>query len=111
MSLSSNEKRLLKDVININKNPLNDQGIFYIHDTSNIKKGYALIFGPDNTIYSHGIYFFKFTLWRMLHIHAKNAVCLLKVSVQSVMNLFRIKLLQSIVVMKFKYHSVLNVTG
>lgn len=61
MSLSSNEKRLLKDVININKNPLNDQGIFYIHDTSNIKKGYALIFGPDNTIYSHGMYFFKFT--------------------------------------------------
>ena len=27
----------------------------------------------------------------MLHIHAKNVVCLLKVSVQSVMNLFRIK--------------------
>ena len=61
MSLTSNEKRLLKDVININKHPLNDQGIYYIHDTSNIKKGYALIIGPENTIYSHGMYFFKFT--------------------------------------------------
>ena len=61
MSLSTGEKRLLKDVIHINKNPLNDQGIFYIHDTKNIKKGYALIIGPEDTIYSHGLYFFKFT--------------------------------------------------
>ena len=61
MSLTTGEKRLLKDVININKHPLHDQGIFYIHDSNNIKKGYALIIGPENTIYSHGMYFFKFT--------------------------------------------------
>ena len=61
MSLTTGEKRLLKDVIHINKHPLHDQGIFYIHDSNNIKKGYALIIGPENTIYSHGMYFFKFT--------------------------------------------------
>ena len=60
MSLNLNEKRLLKDVININKHPLNDQGIYYLHDSDNIKKGYALIIGPQNTIYSHGMYFFEF---------------------------------------------------
>ena len=43
MSLTTGEKRLLKDVIHINKHPLHDQGIFYIHDSNNIKKGYALI--------------------------------------------------------------------
>ena len=61
MSLTTGEKRLLKDVIYINKNPLNDQGIFYIHNSNNIKKGHALIIGPENTIYSHGFYFFRFT--------------------------------------------------
>jgi len=61
MSLSVGEKRLLKDVININKHPLTDHGIYYIHDADNIKKGYALIIGPKETIYSHGMYFFEFT--------------------------------------------------
>lgn len=60
MSLSVGEKRLLKDVININKNPLDNHGIYYIHDDTNIKRGYALILGPSDTIYSHGIYFFNF---------------------------------------------------
>lgn len=60
MSLSLGEKRLLKDVIYINKHPLTEQGIHYIHDSDNIKKGYALIIGPEETIYSHGMYFFEF---------------------------------------------------
>lgn len=60
MSLSLGEKRLLKDVINISKNPLTHQGIHYIHDTDNIKKGYALIIGAEDCIYSHGMYFFEF---------------------------------------------------
>lgn len=60
MSLNLGEKRLLKDVIDINKTPLHDHGIYYIHDDEDIKKGYAMIFGPPDTIYSYGIYFFKF---------------------------------------------------
>ena len=60
MSLTLGEKRLLKDVIYISKNPLTNQGIYYIHDIDSIKKGYALIIGAEETIYSHGMYFFEF---------------------------------------------------
>tara|TARA_B100000073_G_C23679043_1_gene551779 strand:- start:507 stop:1238 length:732 start_codon:yes stop_codon:yes gene_type:complete len=59
-SLNSNEKRILKDVIKINKNPLTDQGIYYKHDDNDLFKGYAMIIGPDDTIYKYGCYFFTF---------------------------------------------------
>ena len=57
--LNSNEKRILKDVVKIMKNPLNNQGIYYIHDTDNLYKGYCLVIGPQDTIYAHGFYFFE----------------------------------------------------
>tara|TARA_Y100000389_G_scaffold107873_2_gene104930 strand:- start:11477 stop:12307 length:831 start_codon:yes stop_codon:yes gene_type:complete len=53
-------KRLIRDVKNINKNPLTDSGIYYSHDTDNILKGYALIVGPDDTPYEKSFYFFEF---------------------------------------------------
>jgi ubiquitin-protein ligase len=52
-------KRLIKDVRNINKNPLTDNGIYYNHDEDNMLKGYALIIGPENTPYEKGFYFFE----------------------------------------------------
>ena len=52
--------RLLKDVKHIMKNPLTENGIYYIHDDSDIMKGYALIIGPSDTPYFGGNYFFKF---------------------------------------------------
>jgi ubiquitin-conjugating enzyme E2 Z len=54
------QKRLLKDVKDILKNPLTSHGIYYIHDEQNIMKGYACIMGPDDTIYSNGAYLFTF---------------------------------------------------
>jgi ubiquitin-conjugating enzyme E2 Z len=54
-------QRLLKDVKNIIKNPLTDQGIYYIHDDTDMLKGYALIIGPSDTPYFGGNYFFEFT--------------------------------------------------
>lgn len=54
-------QRLLKDVRNIIKNPLTDQGIYYIHDDSDMMKGYAMIVGPSDTPYFGGYYFFQFT--------------------------------------------------
>lgn len=54
------QKRLLKDVVELIKNPLSDQGIYYIHDEDNMKKGYALVFGPSDTIYQFGSYLFEF---------------------------------------------------
>ena len=53
-------KRIAKDVSDINKNNLVDNGIFYIHNEDNITEGYALIIGPEDTVYENGYYFFKF---------------------------------------------------
>jgi ubiquitin-conjugating enzyme E2 Z len=51
--------RLLKDVKQIIKNPLTENGIYYIHDDEDMLKGYALIVGPDETPYFAGNYFFE----------------------------------------------------
>ena len=53
-------KRLLKDIKELEKNPLENDGIFYKHDEDNLFKGYALIFGPKDTLYENGCYFFSF---------------------------------------------------
>jgi len=52
--------RLLKDVKQIIKNPLTENGIYYIHDDTDMMKGYALIIGPSETPYFGGNYFFDF---------------------------------------------------
>lgn len=49
--------RLLKDVKQIIKNPLTENGIYYIHHDEDMLKGYALIVGPDDTPYFAGNYF------------------------------------------------------
>tara|TARA_B100000886_G_scaffold324579_1_gene269387 strand:+ start:69 stop:794 length:726 start_codon:yes stop_codon:yes gene_type:complete len=51
--------RLLKDVKEIIKNPLESEGIYYIHDESNMMQGYSLLIGPKNTPYEYGYYLFK----------------------------------------------------
>lgn len=52
--------RLVKDIIYIKKNPLSDNGIYYIHDDEDMLKGYALIIGPKDTPYFGGNYLFEF---------------------------------------------------
>ena len=54
-------ERLLKDIKNIIKNPLNENGIYYMHDDVDLLKGYALIIGPEDTPYFGGNYFFEIT--------------------------------------------------
>tara|TARA_B100000424_G_C22933176_1_gene496395 strand:+ start:1420 stop:2139 length:720 start_codon:yes stop_codon:yes gene_type:complete len=56
-----NISRIIKDVRDIRKNPLEEHGIYYIHDEENILNGYAMIVGPPNTPYQYGYYFFTFT--------------------------------------------------
>jgi len=51
--------RLLKDVKDIMKNPLTNDGIYYIHDDEDLLKGYAMIIGPSETPYFGGYYFFE----------------------------------------------------
>lgn len=52
-------KRILSDIKQIKKDPLDKQGIFYTHDEANLLKGYAMITGPDDTPYQYGYYFFE----------------------------------------------------
>jgi len=52
--------RLLKDVKHIMRNPLTENGIYYVHDEVDMLKGYALIIGPSDTPYFGGNYFFEF---------------------------------------------------
>jgi ubiquitin-protein ligase len=52
--------RLLSDIKQIIRNPLSENGIYYIHDDTDILKGYALIIGPSDTPYFGGNYFFEF---------------------------------------------------
>jgi ubiquitin-protein ligase len=56
-----NMRRLVKDVADIYKDPLNSQGIYYIHDDEDMMKGYAMIIGPSDTPYENGAYFFEFS--------------------------------------------------
>jgi len=53
-------QRLLKDVKQIIKYPLTENGIYYSHDETDMMKGYAMIVGPSDTPYFGGFYFFKF---------------------------------------------------
>lgn len=53
--------RLIRDVREmIHTQPLANHGIFYKHDDTDLLKGYALIFGPVESPYSCGCYFFEF---------------------------------------------------
>jgi ubiquitin-protein ligase len=50
--------RLIRDVKEIIKNPLTENGIFYHHDETDMLKAYALIIGQKGTPYYGGYYFF-----------------------------------------------------
>ena len=56
---SATTKRLLSDIKNLYKNPLDSQGIYYKHDEKDILKGYALVFGPQESLYDSGAYLFE----------------------------------------------------
>ena len=47
-------------MVDILKNPLTNDGIYYFHNENNFLEGRAIIFGPEDTIYENGIYFFEF---------------------------------------------------
>ena len=52
-------KRLVSDIKTIINSPLTDHGIYYSHDEDDMMKGYALIVGPEETLYFGGFYLFE----------------------------------------------------
>lgn len=53
-------QRLLKEVRDLMKSPLEDEGIYYMHSQTDMLVGYAMLIGPEDTLYDSGFYFFKF---------------------------------------------------
>ena len=52
-------KRIQKDIENVLKDDIKQQGIFYHYDDADITKGTALVIGPAGTPYEGGFYFFS----------------------------------------------------
>ncbi|MHB1953342.1 MAG: ubiquitin-conjugating enzyme E2 [Sulfobacillus sp.] len=55
-----NNRRILKDIRELVKSPLEDDGIYFVHDESSIRHGHALLIGPSDTPYDSGFYLFSF---------------------------------------------------
>lgn len=55
------QKRVMKDIQELNKNPLHDSGIYVQHNEGDISQATAVLFGPEDTPYAHGAYLFEFT--------------------------------------------------
>ena len=53
-------RRIISDIKELRRNPLNSHGIYYEHDETDMLKGRALIIGPADTPYEDGFYLFKF---------------------------------------------------
>lgn len=53
-------RRLAKDVAELAKHPLDSEGIFYQHQEDDIRKGIAVITGPEGSAYHNGYYVFAF---------------------------------------------------
>jgi ubiquitin-protein ligase len=53
-------RRLAQDVADLARSPLDDQGIFYLHNESNIRAGMAVVRGPEDSHYTDGYYLFEF---------------------------------------------------
>jgi len=55
-------KRIINEIKELNDSSsiLEENGIYYHYDESNINIVYALLVGPNNTPYEKGFYFFKF---------------------------------------------------
>ena len=51
-------KRITRDVMNLKKDPMDDNGIFIYWDEEDLYKVKALIIGPENTPYAYGNYLF-----------------------------------------------------
>jgi ubiquitin-protein ligase len=54
------ETKKKNDIKQIMKEPLIENGIYYVHDSDDMLKGYALIVGPSDTPYFGGYYLFEF---------------------------------------------------
>jgi ubiquitin-conjugating enzyme E2 Z len=53
-------KRVVSDMKDLNRDPLEQEGIYHYYDDSNIMEARIMIIGPEDTPYENGFYFFQF---------------------------------------------------
>lgn len=54
-------KRIFNDIKDLNKDPLDKEGIYHYYDESNVMTAKIMMIGPEDTPYENGFYFFNFT--------------------------------------------------
>ena len=54
-------KRICSDMKDLNRHPLEDEGIFHSYDESNMQNCRIMMIGPEDTPYEGGFYLFHFT--------------------------------------------------
>jgi ubiquitin-protein ligase len=54
-------KRILSDIKDLNRDPLEKEGIYHYYDESNFMEARIMIIGPEDTPYENGFYFFQFS--------------------------------------------------
>jgi ubiquitin-protein ligase len=54
-------KRILSDMKDLNRSPLEEEGIYHHYDESNMQNCKIMIIGPQDTPYENGFYLFQFT--------------------------------------------------
>ena len=66
--------RLIEDIKEITKNPLENQGIYYKHDETNMLVGYAMIIGPDDTPYQKDFIFLNLISYKLSFVSSKSRI-------------------------------------
>ena len=54
-------KRICSDMKDLNRNPLEEEGIYHYYDETNMQNCKIMIVGPEDTPYENGFYLFQFT--------------------------------------------------
>ena len=54
-------KRICSDMKDLNRNPLEEEGIYHYYDETNMQNCKIMIIGPEDTPYENGFYLFQFT--------------------------------------------------
>ena len=54
-------KRVLSDIKDLNRDPLEKEGIYHYYDESNVMEARIMIIGPEDTPYENGFYLFQFS--------------------------------------------------
>ena len=68
MSKNALKRIIQKDIPSVQKQKLNDMGIYIEFSEENMLEAVAMIKGPEDSIYKNGVLFFKIEFLMIIHI-------------------------------------------